>query len=120
MFSTELILKKGAGNRWIVTSPLIFVWEEEKRVFYVPEGFETDLASIPAPFRNVLPVNDSHVRAAVLHDFLYSEHRRLDMTRKECDEIFLLAMTEDEVPLWKRYALYAGVRVGGWIKFNEC
>ena len=118
MFKSELKLRKGEGNLWIVLSPLYYFQEEEARLFIVPTGFYTDLASIPAPARMVLPVNDIHARSSVLHDYLYAFHRRLRLTRKQADDIFLQAMKSDKVPYWKRYTMYLGVRLGGGFRFK--
>ena len=83
----------------------------------VPKGFETDLASIPAFFRRIIPVNDTHVLAAVVHDYLYSVKGKASatktVTRKQADKAFLEAMRELKVPVWKRNVMYRAVRMGG-------
>ena len=77
-------------------------WLEERLVYYsekydetiiVPEGFETDLASIPRPARLLIPKNDSHRAPAIVHDWLCRTARSHD-DRKKADHIFLEAMKD--------------------------
>jgi hypothetical protein len=81
----------------------------------VPEGFITDFASIPMVIQALIPKCVGR-RAAIVHDFLY---RTLGddgrYARWECDRIFLEALGVLNVPAWRRYALYWGVRFGGWL-----
>lgn len=82
----------------------------------VPKGFVTDFASIPTFFTRLFPVLDSHLPAAVLHDWLYSTGL---YPRAEADRIFLQHMDRLGVPFWKRRAIYHAVRMGGWAAWNE-
>jgi len=84
----------------------------------IPIGFKTDLASIPQIFRSLIPQLGKHMRAAVAHDFIYSGSVR-DWTRAEADRLFLDAMVACKVPGWKRWLMYLGVRVGGWIAWRN-
>jgi hypothetical protein len=52
----------------------------------------------------------------VLHDYLYSKQ---DRPRSAADWIFLHAMKGDNVTWWKRQAMYQGVRLGGWVAWND-
>lgn len=76
----------------------------------VPQGFVTDLESVPrlpvvyTLFKNRAP------KSAILHDWLYAERF---LPRGVCDDIFLAAMACEGVSWWVRRAMYAGVRVGG-------
>jgi len=119
-FLTPLILEeymRGARSvpgEWVVFQPLIY--EGSLGQLTVPRGFITDLASIPKFMRGLLDVNDSHRRAAVLHDFLYCAQH---LTRKQADDLLLEAMEAIGVQAWKRNAMYAAVRVGGWAYWNK-
>ena len=75
-------------------------------IINVPEGFNTDFASIPWIFQSILPVLDKHAKAAVVHDYLY-EH---GYDKYLSDKIFLEAMTVLKVSWWKRYLMFAAVR----------
>jgi hypothetical protein len=80
-------------------------------MFEVPAGFDTDFASIPRLFWTLVghPAG-RYAQAAVLHDWLY---RTAPVPRKEADRIFREAMAVLGVPAWQRWAMWAGVRVGG-------
>lgn len=77
----------------------------------VPDGFVTDLTSIPqlAWSFGIRP-EGPYAYAAIIHDFLYWMQ---DRTREEADEIFLAAMTDSKVEESLRNRIYNGVRVGG-------
>ena len=107
--------------------------ENSGRLLIVPNGFQTDFASIPVFFQRILRKLDKHRRAAILHDWLYSYCGKVkvvlmgkqtlvevqeNFTRKQCDLIFLDAMEVLEVPTWKRQAMYWAVRSGGWVAWN--
>lgn len=99
----------------------------------VPAGFETDFASIPRLFWRICPPWDRHMRAAVVHDYLYSfgEARGLPddshisgcsfgrVSRKKADWIFLDLMRRLKVPLWKRSAIWAAVRAFARNRFGK-
>lgn len=84
--------------------------------YYVPEGFLTDFASIPAIFRWLFAPNGApHQVAAVLHDWLYASDPAV--SRKEADLAYYWlarAMGTSEV---RAAVMYAGLRVGGWLAF---
>lgn len=77
----------------------------------VPEGFETDFASVPRLFWNIIPPTGKYARAAVVHDFLYTNH---SFDRKKCDRIFYLLMREDGVNWFTANAMWAAVRAFGF------
>lgn len=91
----------------------------------VPASFITDLASIPRPFRNMLPPDGPWAKAAVLHDALYASQgtcvfggygyrtRSTPYTRKEADDILREAMGVVGVPAGKQALIYRAVRFGG-------
>jgi len=92
----------------------------------VPVGFITDFASVPRSVRIpwlpkwvpgfplwwIFSPTGNYNRAAVLHDYLYSI--ACDWcSRFLADAIFRDAMMRLMVPLWRRWAMWAAVRVGG-------
>jgi len=88
-------------------------------VIVVPSGSVTDWASIPKIIQPLLP-NTYGKRAAVIHDYLYRTSGLGGLySRKRCDEIFLEALIVLEVPKAVAYALYNGVRIGGWKHWNS-
>lgn len=81
----------------------------------------TDLASIPRGFRWLLAPDGPYVKAAVLHDDGYATRGASyapllgrPAKRREVDDDLLEAMHVLAVPLLKRNAVYAAVRLGGW------
>lgn len=100
---------------WLVIAPLI--WKDAKRIITVPAGFETNLASIPRPFRNIININGRSRRAAVLHDWLYSGQC---VSRQEADNLFLVAMEVDGVNWLERRSMYLAVRAFGWRYYKQC
>jgi hypothetical protein len=76
----------------------------------VPKGFVTDLTSVPPVFFTVLRPEGPYAYAAVIHDYLYWVQ---DRTRLEADEALRLVMDEFPVNAADKWAIFAGVRVGG-------
>lgn len=78
--------------------------------YEIPEGYETDFASVPKPFFSVVPPIGKHNIAALLHDWLYDN--RIG-TRRAADRLFLKVMLMYSVPKWQAYLMYYAVRIGG-------
>lgn len=92
----------------------------------VPRGFVTDLASIPRWGWAILPPDGPWVKAAVIHDYLYStggtgvwkKHppsitRPEPYSRAEADRILDEAMESRGVGAVWRFVIYWAVRIGG-------
>ena len=79
----------------------------------VPAGFRTDGASIPRLLWRCIghPFRTAYVEAAVVHDYLYSTQLP---TRRYCDAVFHEAMLESGCSAGQAWAMWFGVRVGGW------
>lgn len=92
---------------WIVWSPND--GQSFQRVD-VPEGFVSDLASVPRIFWQVLKPEGRHAYAAVVHDYLYWEQ---DRSRDEADLIFKIAMEDSNVSARTVAILYHAVRRRG-------
>ena len=122
-FVTDLITEpdKVSGNKSVLVDKLVYKpvgWKGA--IIVVPSGFVTDFASVPPPFRLLIPKMGRHRAAAALHDLLYkkdSNYRHL--SREACDGIFLDAMKESGVSAWKRQAMFAGVKMFGWSFFHK-
>jgi hypothetical protein len=87
-------------------------------VFSVPEGFETDFASIPRLFWPVIghPAG-RYAQAAALHDRLYGTGAA--GSRARADAVFMEGMAVLGVPRWRRWLMWAGVRLGGADAYRE-
>lgn len=120
-FTEPLTVTKLTGDRWKVSRGFRYYVGAENSSDYidVPDGFETDFASVPWGFRNLFPKDGPWTQAAVLHDWLYNTRGVNGRTRKECDGIFLEAMKVLNVAWIKRETMYRAVRSFGWIYWNK-
>lgn len=103
----EPIREDGLRTRWRVSEALNFYDENFKKNYVVPAGSITDLAS------GILPAASA---AAIVHDHLYDDGERLRQVkdRSEADLVFLDAMLDTGVPLWRAWSYYFAVRAWGW------
>lgn len=81
----------------------------------IPKGFKSDGASIPQWLWTVAgtPFAPNVIRAAVVHDYLYS----IKYDRKLADRIFHDILKEDGVNVVKRRAYKTGVNLFGWTRY---
>ena len=116
-FLSDPEFKIHGSDKWQLTAPLMY--ETRSGIYIsVPEGFITDLASIPRLFRSIYSVHGQHTRAAVIHDYLYSQSDPRAFTRSQADRIFYEAMLELGVRKSKAYVMYLGVRSGGYFAWK--
>lgn len=111
---TEELLVESFQDRWVLKRPFVFYYEKPdgSRIdLVVPEGFVTDFASTPKFLYPWFPPIGIYNKAAMVHDFLYSESTPI--TRAEADKFFLQAMEVLKVPAWKRRLMYFAVRLFG-------
>lgn len=114
-FINEPLLKPHEDRDFILVGELIYVTRAGE-VIVVPDGFTTDLASIPRMFHWLIPVNGRHRSAAIVHDYLFVIQ---DRPREQVDLIFLQAMEDSGVRWSQRQAMYRAVRLGGWLPWNK-
>jgi hypothetical protein len=79
-------------------------------VIIVPKGTQSDLASIPRALWPIMPPDGPYQEAAVVHDWMYAA----GYSRWWADAIFRYIMEATGIPLWKRWVMWAGVRLSGW------
>lgn len=104
MFKTTLKVEKIGTNRWRLLEPLVYEGSEE--LIKVPEGFETDFASVPRiAWRICPPVAGNHAEPAVVHDYLCETSNDQPAT----DKIFLEAMKANGVGWLTRTVIYLAV-----------
>jgi len=118
----------GAGRwrSWQVLRPIVYeIGAEGSGVeAMVPVDFETDGASVPRLLWPLLPPTGRYLRAAILHDYLYTrikagEPHALIRTRAAADREFRRAMAACGVSAPTRWLMWAGVRLGGWMYFRK-
>lgn len=109
---------KSDGKTFRLLEPFTYYMEgDSDNTITVPVGFETDFASVPRVFTPLVERMGRHSKAAVVHDYLYSQPDML--TRKECDKVFLEAMKVSGVNVRLRWSMYFAVRLFGWLHFNK-
>lgn len=115
-FLTDLSCRETKDDKWEVIEPLVYQSRLWETLIEVPAGFITDFASVPrVPFVYMLYGDRAH-RESVLHDYLYYMAMT---TRKIADCIFLEAMESRGKSWFVRQGMYRGVRMGGWVAWNE-
>lgn len=104
---------------WRTSRRLVYYagFEGSGEVYVVPPGHYTDLASVPRTLWSVVghPAG-CYAAAAVLHDWLYDTGV---VSRARADALFLEAMGVLGVRWSQRWALYLGVRAGGWAAWRR-
>lgn len=106
-------------QRYRLVSPLVFqrgLNGDGQVSLCVPEGFETDFASIPLLLQWWLPFDGRWAKAAVIHDWLYSSGQ---CSRFLADALFREVMAETGVSVVKRVIIYYAVRLFGRPHFRR-
>ena len=100
-------------NAWQLTRS--FMYFGDKYTILVPFGFITDMDSIPrVPVLYAL-LKGRSVRAATVHDYLYSTQAG----KAYADRVFLAAMEDEGLPARRRYPIYWGVALFGHWAYNQ-
>lgn len=109
----------GDGKTWRLLGDFRFSTNSrgtESEEMTVPEGFQTDFASVPPFLWSIISRWGKHGFGAVIHDWLYwNQH----VTRKEADLIFLEAMEASHVGFFRRRIVYRALRLVGWTAWNS-
>ena len=91
-----------------------YLSKRKKVAVAVPEGYVTDFASIPGFAQWMISPFGRHSEAAVVHDWLYTLGTPGDEKgRRLADRTFRRALHLVGVGFFRRYIMYAAVRVGG-------
>jgi len=100
------------GNVFTLLERLHVAWNGHE--FDVPEGFESDGASVPRFFwRAVFPPGDSKaLPGAIAHDYLYRTHPT-GWSKGMSDAMFYEMLTGNGVPKIRAAAAWAGVHYFG-------
>nr|MDT0663995.1 DUF1353 domain-containing protein [Micromonospora sp. DSM 115978] len=112
--SQRIVVEEFSDTRWRVVEPIVYQADHE--LFTVPAGFQTDFASVPRFLTWLIPTYGRYTKAAILHDWLWSEAACGRVDRSDADGIFCRAMRELDVPFLRRWLMWAAVRLGGVTK----
>jgi hypothetical protein len=90
----------------------------------IPAGYDTDGASVPRAFYNVIARFTDALPAALVHDFRYDPWpdadgvKRRVMTRGEADREFLRNLRASGLSRRRSWLAYSAVRAAGWRAWN--
>jgi hypothetical protein len=98
------------GKNWIVKQPTTYRVGVSNDSVVIPIGFVTDFASIPPALQSIIQQNGPYQLPALVHDFLYWDQT---CTRRQADQLLMLAMIEHKVKPIHRTAIYNAVRAAG-------
>ena len=76
-------------------------------------GFITDGASVPKSLQWLYNPYGKYIKAAVIHDYLYSTYNNTGINRTLADKIFNFVMKETNVDVRTRRKFYTAVRCFG-------
>lgn len=96
--------------RYRLISSLIYKSDLLNGTVEVPINFETDFASTPRLPLVYLLFGGVACKEAVVHDWLYT---CASVPRSMADAVFKEACEVEGVPLWRRWSMWAAVRVFG-------
>lgn len=103
---------------WELAKPLIYESDIIGKI-EVPEGFQTDFASVPrVPIAYTLFGDKAH-HEAVIHDYLYRIDSIPQASYSQANDCFLEAMKVRGKSLFIRYSMYWGVVIGGWANYHK-
>jgi len=124
-FLGRAVIEHLGKGRYKVVKPLVFrltediefpdipLVGEKFKELVVPSGFTTDLDSMPRiPFLHAW-LKGRAVEEAIIHDFLYSKL----VDRAQADKLFRVAMGAQKVAPWRKWVIWLGVRMGGWLHY---
>lgn len=116
-FLSPLDARAEGDDHWRLLAPLRYQSEVAGvGVVEVPTGFLTDLASIPRlPFVYWLLGDRAH-EPGVIHDWLYVSGLT---SQADADAVFYEASRVVGVSLGAAWAMWLGLRVGGWVTYQH-
>ena len=103
-----------SGEQYQLLEDVFFV---DERIL-VPRWFDTDFATVPKTLWFWMPPTGYYQKAALLHDFIYKNHKMLGLTRAQADAAFLRQMQRDGVGWATRYPMWLAVRAAGWLHWR--
>lgn len=99
-----------SGHNWYTTRRFEYRVGQTATLIVIDSGFVTDFASVPQFLWWLFPPTGDYKLSALIHDFLYWGQ---PCTRAQADNLFFIAMLEEDIPAWKRNLLYSAVATLG-------
>lgn len=104
-----------------LTAPLVY-FDRHGRKFTVPNGFNCDLASVPRWVRSLATPWNQSARPGVWHDCAYRWNEIWRLPRKETDQLYRDALTEEGVSRWRAWIQMKAVNFaagGAWERWRQ-
>lgn len=120
-------MRNGEDADYLTYRPYTVSWtsgDGEWRQIVVPDGFITDLTSVPRLLRWVAGRVGPWLEAAIVHDYLYVAWQDVPgklptrEDRRFADDIMLAAMKEAEVRPWMAWAIHKAVSAFGGATYD--
>lgn len=103
---------KARPTTWRLDADLLYWSDRLGELLAVPEGFETDFATVPRLPLAYMLTGGKASAAAVVHDWLYSTRKH---PRAVADAVFYEAIRASGHGLLTGGLMWLGVRLGGWL-----
>jgi hypothetical protein len=101
-------------------APLLYHSDLLNALVFVPEGFVTDMASVPKLPLMWLLAGGTANEAAVIHDWLYTTHSVAgeEVTRSQADAVLREAIPASKDTHAPAFLMWLAVRLGGWLAWD--
>lgn len=109
-YKTVVEIVRNQPGVFKLVHPVIFYSDILQRNIVVPYDYYTDFASIPQFLKDRIDVNGKHREAAIVHDFLCTHGKDLDVSQRLADNVFEEAMIALEVPKLERWLMTQAVK----------
>lgn len=106
-FEDPIIRPLGDGLNIVLVEDFHFIANDKP--YFVPEGFESDWASVPRLWWHIVPPHQ-YPHCSIVHDFLYSAEV---FDRATCDSLFYEALRQRGACIARAYTIWLAVRIGG-------
>lgn len=111
-----MVLRKINKDQWELINPIMH-YAHDGRVFYIPKGFITDLATVPKKLLWLFPKRGADELAFVVHDYLYTVGGD-NKDRLYADEEMYYIQEFYNASFLRRTIMFFGVRFFGGAYFN--
>lgn len=117
-----MFLTGNAKTEWLPDTKAILlekvVYQDGDKVYTIPAGYITDGASVPRALSWLYPKYGPYLKAAIVHDYLLTDVLPTgQIESNRVDEIFKEAMEDLDIPKFRQWAMWCGVRWGAM--FNK-